>query len=123
MKKKLKITYSKTVLEQIRNQQSAYAKTKTQISFVVTAKLLSTLVCNLPLLKSEISSFQPASVTAQPDLCWTYRKPLRYGSHVVQLETKACVEPRDLKTFLCMPTKATVETSHALKCQVSSHII
>ena len=54
--------------------QSAYAKTKTQINYREADQRLcfrytdSTLSL---LFKSEISSFQPASVTVQPDLCRT----------------------------------------------------
>ena len=52
------------------NQQSAYAKTKTQIICAVIAQLISVFVFATqivhPFLKSEISSFQPASETTGP---------------------------------------------------------
>ena len=56
----------------------AYAKTKAQISFAVTAKLISAFVfaiteSTIPLLPiSEISNLWPSSVVAQSDLCRTW---------------------------------------------------
>ena len=57
------------------NRLFAYAKTKTQISFAVTAKLLSFryMDSTIPLLpKSEISSLYPSSVAVRPGLCGTW---------------------------------------------------
>ena len=63
----------------------AYAKTKTQISFAVTAKLISVFVfrytdSTIPLLpKSEISSLWPFSVAVQPGLCGTWSETPKTG--------------------------------------------
>ena len=61
------------------NRFFAYAKTKAQISFSVTAKLISTLVftthtdSTIPLLlKYEISSVYPSSEATQACLCQTW---------------------------------------------------
>ena len=65
-------------------KQFAYAKTKTQISFAVTAKLISSFFfrymdSKIPLLsESKVSSMWPSSVLAQLGLC---RKPHCWFSH------------------------------------------
>ena len=57
----------------------AYAKTKAQISFAVTAKLISAFDFDTLLLKSEISSFWPASLTVQVGLCQTWSETPKTG--------------------------------------------
>ena len=62
----------------MRKRIFACAKTKTQISFAVTAKLISAFGfrytdSTIPLLpKSEISSLQPSSEAVQSGLCRTW---------------------------------------------------
>ena len=70
--------------EKTRFLPMAYAKTKAQISFAVTAKLISTFFhytdSTIPLfLKSEISSFYPSSVAAQAGLCQTWSETPKTG--------------------------------------------
>ena len=72
----------------VRKPAFAYAKTKTQISFAVTAKLISAFVfcytdSTFPLLpKYGISSLYASSVIAQPGLCWTWSEtPKTVFSH------------------------------------------
>ena len=64
----------------VRKPDFALAKTKAKISFVVTAKLFSAFVDTISLLlKSEISSFLPTSVTVQVGLCRTWSETLKTG--------------------------------------------
>ena len=76
------------------NQQFAYAKAKTQISYAVTAQLISAFVFAIVtynaiplLLVSKISSFsaKPASVTIQTDFCQTWLETQIVGFLVQRL--------------------------------------
>ena len=51
-------------------------------------------------LKSEISSFYPASVTVHPGLCWTWSENPKTDFHPKQMTATACTEPRHGKTGL-----------------------
>ena len=84
------------------NQRTAYAKTKTQISFAVTAKLISAFVfaswiVQIPLLpKYKISSLYPSPVVVQPGLCQTWSKSTLLvfsccGSFAVHMHEESCV--------------------------------
>ena len=73
------------------NQQSAYAKTKTQISCAVTAQLISVFVFasqigKSPFLNPEFSSFSLASVNVQPCLCRTWSETQIGGFHMRRLK-------------------------------------
>ena len=69
----------------MRKPAFAYAKTKTQISFAVTAKLISAFVfryidSTIPLLsKSEILSVLLFSEAVQPGLCQTWSETPKTG--------------------------------------------
>ena len=69
------------------NQQSAHAKTMTQISFTVTVYLcFRYLDSTIPLLpKLKISSLQPSRVAVQPDLCQTWTGSTLLGFLVLRL--------------------------------------
>ena len=62
----------------MRKRDFYICENKTQISFAVTARLISAFVfaiCIVPLLpNSEISSLKPSSVALQPGLCRTWSK-------------------------------------------------
>ena len=55
------------------------------MSCEVTAQIISAFVFALHIEQSEISIFQPASVTVQADLCRTWSEPQIVGSLEKQL--------------------------------------
>ena len=97
-----------------KNLLFAYAKTKAQISCVVTTLLISTFVFGFWLhrkhnsfLKSKISSLEPSTVVLHPDLCRTWSEtlqtsfvmtPLIYSSSEIRTSTCSSL-PDILKAF------------------------
>ena len=84
------------------NRYFAFAKTKTQISFAVSAKLNSAFVFTthivqyIPLLpKTEISSFYASSVIAQPGLCGIWSETLKtdFLKRLISFCLKTIAEP------------------------------
>ena len=82
----------------------AYAKTMTQISFAITAKLISaffrytdTIIPLLP--KSEHSRLYPSSVTVQPGLCRTWSETPKTGflTTILPCHVPASTVPCELK--------------------------
>ena len=67
------------------NRIFAYGKTKTQISFAVTVKLINAFVfpfytdSSITLPKYKISSLYPSSVASQPGLCLTWSETPKTG--------------------------------------------
>ena len=99
----------------MRKPAFAYAKTKTQISFAVTTKLISlTSLCfrcidsTIPLLhKSEISSLQSSSVVVQPGLCQIWSESPKTGLLTTRLNYTC-----GLKTFFMLySTEHQLETA------------